>query len=395
MNLEKGKTILAWSTDETIRKRASSGGAVTAILQEALHNGIVDYVIGVRKKGDLDNEIVATQDPEEVKTFAGALHMAPVNLYLKVKEYAEKGKVICAVKPCETRVINLNAHRNQLKRENVILLGLNCGGTINPAVAPDMLNEFYGIKPEDIEKEEILNGKLIIETKSGEEKAVKIDKLEEAGVYGRRSNCRVCVVKIPEGTDLACGNWGVPKSLIGEATFVEIQSDMGLKVLQLALERGALEGKETTEKQEIRRQKVEKSMVNLAHSWRKTFYGPYDNMSQSEKLESFLEAIKDCDACGKCRDACPVCLCEPEGAKCRAYGNLDAENPDERDKILFHLTRIYHMMDLCTLCGQCDLVCEKNIDVSGLIARFALKRQDKEKWLPGITKGELPLLRTK
>ena len=105
----------------------------------------------------------------------------------------------------------------------------------------------------------------------------------------------------------------------------------------------------------------------------------------------------NCDLCEgdpKCRTACPVCICGDD-PKCLAFSNLGpGKDPKKGDKTLFHLTRILHMLDLCTGCGQCDLACPKGVQVSRLITWFAYKRQDMENWIPGYSKGNFPLLDT-
>lgn len=53
--------------------------------------------------------------------------------------------------------------------------------------------------------------------------------------YGRRSNCRRCLYKVPREADLACGNWGVIGEKAGKATFVEVCSDKGADLLQNAV----------------------------------------------------------------------------------------------------------------------------------------------------------------
>ncbi|MFW9991034.1 MAG: Coenzyme F420 hydrogenase/dehydrogenase, beta subunit C-terminal domain [Candidatus Odinarchaeota archaeon] len=395
MEIKAGNDVLAWSTDEKIRERGASGGAVTALIKTALETGMADYAMGIRKKGDLEHEVVLTKDPKEVETFAGALHMAPVNQYDQVVDALEKGRVVMALKPCEVKAIRLNTLRNQLDRKRLILIGLNCGGTVDPKAAPAMLEKFYGVEPSQVEKEEILHGKFIVEMKDGTHKAIKIDDLEEAG-YGRRPNCQRCVSKIPIGTDIAAGNWGVPKDLTGKATYIAIQTDEGAELVEKGLQKGTIKVTDTDPDEAARRLKTAKFMEKLALKWRKRYFENFEGQLREERLKLFLEEVDRCTACGKCQDVCPACTCGI-AAKCLDFANMRAEKPEERNKLLFHFIRIYHMLDLCIACGQCSLVCEATppIDVSSMITRYAFKRQQIETWLPGVSEGELPILRTK
>jgi formate dehydrogenase subunit beta len=102
-----------------------------------------------------------------------------------------------------------------------------------------MIRQFYDIDPDDVVKEEIAKGKLIVQTKDGEHKEVSVDTLEQAD-YGRRKNCQRCEFNIPRMADVACGNWGVIGPDAGKATFIEVRTDKGQKLLDTATSSGPL-----------------------------------------------------------------------------------------------------------------------------------------------------------
>ncbi len=99
------------------------------------------------------------------------------------------------------------AKRKQLDLDRIIMIGVNCGGSVSPVLARKMIADKYGVDPNVVHKEEIDKGQFIIEYEGGH-KGISVDELEEAG-YGRRTNCRRCKMKVPREADLACGNWGV------------------------------------------------------------------------------------------------------------------------------------------------------------------------------------------
>lgn len=386
--VEVGDHILAWATDNALRERGSSGGAVTALLRMGLESGEFDYALGVRRLADHSGEIVVTQDPDEIVSLAGAVHTAPINFYKVVQEL--DGRVILPAKPCDSRALHLNAMRGQIDRDKLLLIGLNCGGTIDPADCGEMFQKFYGVNPEDVVCEEILAGKLILETKTHEKKSVKIDDLEEEG-YGRRESCRLCLFNIPTGTDLACGNWGVPQDLIGKATYIEIQTERGKNLIEQALKAGVIEIQPVEEEWKERRAKTDRFMVRLAKKWLDKELEKYKKLESLERLNVILDEFRKCDGCGKCREVCPACICEE--AKCIEFSGIDGEGGG--DILLFNLIRILHMIDLCIGCGQCDLVCPYGIPVSRIIRLVALKKQELEQFIPGISMVKQPLLRTK
>ena len=70
-----GDLLYAWTTDETLREKAETGGAVTALLRHALESGIVDGVFAVRKGADVYDAMPALiTDPAEIAQTAGSLH---------------------------------------------------------------------------------------------------------------------------------------------------------------------------------------------------------------------------------------------------------------------------------------------------------------------------------
>ncbi|MCK4729119.1 MAG: Coenzyme F420 hydrogenase/dehydrogenase, beta subunit C-terminal domain, partial [Desulfobacterales bacterium] len=224
----KGDLYLAWSSDKEIREKGESGGAVTALLKFALEMKIVGAVLAVKKRNGnrYDGVLSLITDPDEVIESAGALHFAPVNVAKEVKEYldgAKDFKLAVPCKPCDCRAIIELAKRGQINIENVILIGLNCTGTLLPAVARRMIKEEYRVNPEDVVGEDVDNGKFVITLADGTRKERDLKELEEQG-YGRRENCRRCAINIPRMADLACGKWGTKGK---KATFIEVCSQKG------------------------------------------------------------------------------------------------------------------------------------------------------------------------
>ena len=69
--------------------------------------------------------------------------------------------------------------RGKIIGDNIILIGVNCGGTLPPVPTMNMIRDVYELDPKDVVKEEISKGKLIMETADGEEKGFGIEDLEE------------------------------------------------------------------------------------------------------------------------------------------------------------------------------------------------------------------------
>ena len=265
---KKGDMLYAWTNDADIKKKAELGGAVTALWKHALESKVVDAVLAVKKGTDLyDAQPVLITDAKDLAQTAGSLHCGTLLLPKLVKKYLDGAKIKkigVTVKGCDAMAFYELAKRKQINLDNVVMIGVNCGGSVSPILARKMITDKFGVDPDKVHKEEIDKGQFIIEYEGGH-KGISIDELEEAG-YGRRSNCRRCKMKIPRQADLACGNWGVIGDKAGKATFIEVCSEKGANLVTSAVKAGLLVTDAANPKGLEIRGKVEGAMMKLATS---------------------------------------------------------------------------------------------------------------------------------
>jgi len=375
----KGDMCLAWSSDEQIFKRAEYGGAVTALLKFALESRMVDAVLAVKARDGnrYDGVPVLFTEPEKVIETAGSLHCVSPNIARCLKEYLNGAfdmKIAVACKPCDARAIIELVKRTQIEKENLILIGLNCTGTLPSATAKRMFHEEFGIDPSDVIREDIEEGKLTIRLKDGTEKEKDLDELEEKG-YGRRENCRRCDVNIPVMADIACGKWGTNGR---KATFIEVCSEKGSDFIEKAIEAGYIKVEKPDSAAIETRKRKDEEEVKRARKQQEKDFAFLRGMSTEEKFNYWLGQFSRCIKCYGCRDACPICYCKD----CTLEADRGTVPPGEiPPDIMFPMIRIVHVMDSCVNCGQCQDVCPAEIPLSRLI--FMLNRE-----LGGIFKYE-------
>ena len=182
----RGDMVLAWSPDEEILEQAECGGAVTSLLKFALESERVDAVLAIKARDGnrYDGVPALIADPEEVINTAGALHCVSPNIARCLKEYLDGAfdvKIAVTCRPCDARAIIELAKRNQIEMENLILVGLNCTGTLHPVTAKQMLREEFGVDPDDVIREDIEDEKLTIGLQDGTEIEKDLAELEEKG----------------------------------------------------------------------------------------------------------------------------------------------------------------------------------------------------------------------
>ena len=208
----KGDMYIAHSSDKEIIDKAECGGVVTSLLKFALDNGRVDAALTVKARdGNRYDGIPAlVTDSKDIVETTGSLHCTSPNMARFLKEYlngASDQKIAVVAKPCDAKAIIELAKRYQVNLDNLLLIGLNCTGTLPSAKAKKMFQDEFEVDPADVIAEDIEDNKLIIRLKDGTEKEKDLAELEQKG-YGRRENCRRCETNIPIMADIACGKWG-------------------------------------------------------------------------------------------------------------------------------------------------------------------------------------------
>lgn len=382
---------LAKASDENIRGEGEEGGAVTTLLRYILENGIVGAVLTIKARdGNRYNGIpTLIDDPDDLIDTAGSLHCTTPNIARFAREYLEEipeEKIAVVCKPCDARAIIELAKREQLDRDDLILIGLNCTGTISPVTAKRMMKEEFDVEPSEVIKEDIDEGDLTITLKDGSTKTKGLEELEENG-YGRRKNCRRCDVNIPRMADIACGKWGAEE----DTTFIEVCSDKGSSLVENAIEAGCIQVQKPSAKNIQARKEKDKAGIERAGKQRRLDLEPVEDLDRRERLNYWMGEFNKCIKCYGCRDACPLCYCE----ECilepnRKYIEI-GEIPPET---LFPLTRLSHVADSCVNCGQCEEVCPMDLPLSKLFLLLNDKLSEMFDYIPGEDMEDEPPLST-
>ncbi|MDD3573472.1 MAG: Coenzyme F420 hydrogenase/dehydrogenase, beta subunit C-terminal domain [Methanospirillum sp.] len=358
--IKTGDMVYAWTTEDKIAKKAECGGAVTGLLKYALSNKMVDAVLAVQRGQDIYDAVPTfVTDPDKLAGTAGSLHCGTLLLAKVVQKFqigSPDKKLAVTVKGCDLMALHELAKRKGVNLSNLLLIGVNCGGTVSPVKARAMIKEVYDVDPDLVHKEEIDKGQFIIEYEGGH-KGISMDELEDEG-YGRRSNCRRCLYKVPREADLACGNWGVIGEKAGKATFVEVCSDKGSDLLQNAVKSGAIATAPADPKGIEIRKKVEGAMVKLGQKWRKKDF----TSLKTELWNKISEETSRCIKCYSCIENCPVCMpVSNNGAETKS---LMVEQGALPPSPMFHMRRFAHISDSCVNCGQCEELCAMDIPLA-------------------------------
>jgi formate dehydrogenase subunit beta len=385
---KKGDMLYAWTNDADIKKKAHIG-AITGLWKYALDSKMVDAVLAVKKGTDIyDAQPVLITDPKELAQTAGSLHFGTLLMAKLVKKYLDGVKIKkigVTVKGCDTMAFYELAKRKQINLDNVILIGVNCSGTLSPVNARKMIADKFGVDPDTVHKEEIdaEKGQFIIEYEGGH-KAISLDELEKQG-FGRRSNCRRCKMKIPRQADLACGTWGVVGDKAGKAAFIEVCSEKGANLVNGAVKAGVIATDAANPKGVEARAKLESTMLKLSDTWRKH---DFEGLGEGkDRLKKIMTETSRCIKCYSCIEACPICYCEDCTTKNPAYVTPGQLPPN----FMFHLIRFAHIADSCVNCGQCEELCPADIPNALFMHAQQIELEKMFGHVPGVDM-ELPLM---
>lgn len=274
-----------------------------------------------------------------------------------------KEKIGVVLKPCEMRAVIELAKFRQTNLENLLLIGVDCPGTIE-------LNEYQKLISEGNKIEHLFDFGLL-------ENGLKM-----------RTACSVCLHFVPQTFDIAIGAFGMDleKEVLIQTDEKRFGKDLGLEPATPMHSRDNV----ITSLVEMRRQSRENLLKELSSK-----FNPIDNL---------IEAFSLCRNCHGCRIACPICYC-PE---CIFFTPVFAHKSEQYLKwaerkgrikmpyqtILYHLTRLNHMVTSCVECGQCSSACPIGLPVFELFLKVGIGVRKLFDYNPGMDPNEPPPVAT-
>lgn len=233
------RVYLAWAKDEEIRKRrAGSGGAVTAFLIYLLEEGEVDAVLVARKAEGLKGVVQLARSKEEVLKAAGdKWNVVPYTKELgEALRSADVGKVAIVGLPCQAQFLAqmrlMPLMESDFSEKIRVVISLFCFGTFATDAFISFLEREHSLRPEHVASILLKGENIIVMSIDGRRITIPI---KEALRYIQHG-CLVCPDYTGIFADLSAG---ISESHLGKTVLI-VRNEETLKLLKDAETKGYL-----------------------------------------------------------------------------------------------------------------------------------------------------------
>jgi ferredoxin len=239
-----------------------------------------------------------------------------------------KGRVGIVAKGCDSRSIVSLIQDNQIKREDIVILGIPCPGIIDLSKVEGLVG-----RERDELDDVTRDGDKVVVTVGGEKKECPASEV-------LFNNCLGCEFPTPEEYDILLDKSDPP---ISDKT----ASGKGIETLE--------------------------------------------EMSQEQRWDFWRNEFDRCIRCYACRNVCPSCFCDRCFVE-ESEPQWIAPMPRWQENLMFQIIRNIHVTGRCTDCGECERVCPVNIPLRSLTKEMYDIVDDLYHFKTGIDKEAAPLM---
>jgi coenzyme F420 hydrogenase subunit beta len=242
------ETGIARATDPDVRKNATDGGVVTALLLHLLKSGKIDGAIVTRQSGPFLREPFLAVSEADIRSAAGFFFDTSHGMksfsdyyatYGQIREFEpliKKGlqRVAFVGTPCQIKSVRRMQTLNIIPADTIkFCLGLFCSGNfVFGDTQKDKIAKIGGFQFDDVQKINIKED-LIIHLNSGEVKTMMLDELE----FMKRFACYFCPDYSAEYADVSFGGIGaeqgwttlITRSPVGRAIIADARSKKAIE----------------------------------------------------------------------------------------------------------------------------------------------------------------------
>lgn len=322
--------------------------SIKSFFCDLLKKKVVDAVLVPLEVPSGENVVqTLVSDPKKLESSNFLAPVMPVSIAKIISDMTKikpSGKRIgIFLRPCEERALIELSKLNQASLENLILIGIDCLGTYS-------VRDYVRITSEKSTKDEL----------------------------NLRPACIVCEYFEPQNSDIILGLIGLDDEVV-----ILANSKSGEEILgELNIKGGAKVKDRKNVISKIKEQKI-KSRDELLNKTKETVSG----------LDSLLNFFSSCISCHNCMNVCPICYCRECFFESKTFdfgpdrylgwANRKGAIKMPTDMILFHITRMNHMVTSCVACGLCEQACPNDIPLLSIFKTVGHNAQLLFDYVPG------------
>ena len=343
--------------------------AVQGFLKRLLEEDVVEAVLVpmTTPSGSLTPALVADAEAlDDADPLAPVMGVNAARVVGAVSIREPRGKIAAVLRPCEMRALVELVKLQQASLEDLLTVVIDCPGTYTVA-------DYAAIEANGGVDREALSASM----ESGE--------LAPQEGYAFRDGCQMCEKPHAQGGDIVLALFGADPA----AGIPAVLSDDVAEAL----------GMEPAEGDGARAGVIDR-VVAARIAVRDERFAEIRAQMEEEGLEGVFAT---CVRCHNCMTTCPICYCKTCLFKSPIFDHEPVQymNWAQRkgayrlpaDTMLFHLTRLNHMVLSCIGCGVCSDACPADLPVARVFRAVGQETQVVFEYEPGRDVEEpLPLI---
>jgi formate dehydrogenase subunit beta len=347
--------------EATIEMQDSTLATIQSLLRKLLDEQVVDALLVPMRLPSGSIAPMLVSDPEAMEKADPLAPVLPINAAravanLTVTDHREKLGVV--LRACEIRaLVELVKFQQAQAGDELLIVGIDCLGTYS-------VTDYQAV-----EDKVQLAAELAAGATTGE--------LDPHAGMAFREACQMCEQPLPDGdhVDLTIGLVGVEPGQLYLKASDRLAEALGL---------------ESSAAPAGRQEAVEKLVAARVQARDTAFVAFRDRVNS---MGGLLEEFSTCIRCHNCMINCPICYCkecifrtatfEHESQLYYQWAARKGEVRMMPDTLLFHLTRLNHMVSSCVGCGLCTEVCPVDIPVGTVFRAVGEKVQAIFDYHPG------------